>query len=303
VFLTGLRALRNQNLNNFFAFCYLGLGMFALRAGPSEAARACAVAAAAVAVLAWAAALRRARAIADIATSRIESAAQGYVELEGRASVTDDNLIMSPLSGLRCIWYRYRVYSKDNSDREWRQIDSGVSSATFEIKDASGACRVDPDHAEVLGAETRTTYPDGGYKHVEELLFGGRVVYVLGEFCTIGGDTSALSMSQDVSHLLNTWKQDPAALKRRFDLNRDGEIDLKEWELARRLATKTVERQHREIRAQPGVHMVRAPGDGRLFLISVLSPQRMRKRFITWACVHAGVGVIAAFGFLKLLHF
>jgi hypothetical protein len=78
---------------------------------------------------------------------------------------------------------------------------------------------------------------------------------------------------------------------------------LKEWELARRLATKTVERQHREIRKQPGVHIVRAPRDGRLFWISVLSPQRMRKRYITWACVHAGIGVIAAFTFLKLLRF
>jgi hypothetical protein len=50
--------------------------------------------------------------IADIATSRIGSAAQGYVELYGRASVNPENLIRRPLSGMSCIWFRCKLYSK-----------------------------------------------------------------------------------------------------------------------------------------------------------------------------------------------
>lgn len=291
--LWGLRTVRGQNLNAFFTACYLGLFMGALQAGPGTVARLCLVAVVLVGLVAWAAALRRARAIANMATSRIGSAAQGYVEVQGRASVSPDNLIFSPLSGVQCIWYRYRVYERDNSEREWREVDSGVSSATFEITDTTGACRVDPDHAEIMGAETRTTYRDGT-KQVEELLFGGGTVYVLGEFSTIGGAATALSLSEDVGALLATWKADAASLKRRFDLDGNGQIDPREWELARRLATRTVERDHREIRQQPGIHMVRAPRDGRLFLISALSPQRLRRRYLAWSFFHLGMGLLAA---------
>lgn len=296
----GLRKLRTQDLGAFFMACYLGLFFLAVRAGPGRVANLCVAAVALVGVLAWAAALRRARTIANLATSRIGSAAQGYVEVEGRASVSTDNLIVSPMSGLPCIWYRYRVYDKDNRDKKWREIDSGTSSATFEIDDTTGACRVDPDHAEVVGAEVRTSYR-AGTKLVEELLFGGRLIYVLGEFSTIGGAQSALSLREDVSALLSNWKEDPAALRRRFDLNGDGTIDPSEWEQARRLALKTVERNHRAIRQQPGIHMVRAPGDGRLFLLSALAPHRLRKRYVLWSLLHLATALGGVGALIKML--
>ena len=287
----GLRLLRSQRPGALLTACYAGLFMFGARLGPGRPAFWSLVGGAVVAGIAWAAALRRARAISELATSRIGSAAQGYVEIMGRASVDTQHLIVSPLGGIQCIWYRYRLYSKDNSEREWNQTDSGVSSATFEINDGSGVCNVDPDHAEVVGAEVRTTYPDSDSKLVEELLFGGNTVYVLGEFTTIGGANSALSVKEDMGTLLSQWKADHASLLRRFDTDRSGAIDLKEWETARRLANKTVEQQHREIRTQSGIHMLRAPNDDRLFLISALSPERMRKRFIYWSYFHLAVGL------------
>jgi hypothetical protein len=290
---SALRALRTLDLRHLFVVGYLGLFFLALRSGGGKPGQWAVIAIAVLACCGWAAALRRARAIVELATSRIGSAAQGYVEVTGRASVDADNLILSPTGGLSCIWYRYRVYSKDNSKREWREIDSGTSSATFEINDGSGVCRVDPDHAEVVAPEVHTTYRDDE-KYVEELLFAGSNIYVLGEFSTIGGVNSVLNTREDVSDLLSTWKQDPAALKRRFDLNGDGEIDLQEWEVARRLATKTVEQQHREIRLQPGVHMLRAPQDGRLFLISSLPSHTLRRRFVLWGFFHLAVCLAAA---------
>ncbi len=249
---------------------------------------------------AWTSTFKRARTIADIATSRIASAAQGYVEIYGRASVAAENLITSPLSGIACIWFRYWVYTKDNSDREWREISSGVSDTTFEIKDGTGSCVVDPDYAEVIAAEHRVSY-QGSYKHVEELLFAGSI-YVLGEFSTIGGANSVLSLKEDVSFLLAEWKKDPVNLKKRFDLDGDGEIDLREWELARRQAIREVEAQHRELRLQTGVHIMRAPRDNRLYLISSLSPQKLRQRYILWSFFHlsvcfASIGAIFKFAF------
>ncbi|HAF00565.1 MAG TPA: hypothetical protein DCG63_04655, partial [Methylophilaceae bacterium] len=219
-----------------------------------------------VSLFAWMFTIKRVRAIADIATSRIGSAAQGYVELFGRASVNPDNLIRSPLSGIPCVWFRYFVYSKDNSDREWREVSHGVSESTFEISDSTGKCQVDPDFAEIVSPERRVSY-QGEYKHVEDLLFAGSDIYVLGEFSTVGGANSVLSVKEDVGELLAEWKKDLIQLKKRFDLNGDGQIDLKEWELARRAATREVELLHREIRKESGLHIIRAPRDRRLALI------------------------------------
>jgi hypothetical protein len=135
---------------------------------------------------------------------------------------------------------------------------------------------------------------------VEELLFAGSTIYVLGDFSTLGGSSTVLSLREDVVSLLASWKQDRADLHQRFDLDRNGTIDLQEWEQARQLATQTVERQHRDIRQQPGVHLLRAPADGRLFLISALSPQALRNHFFRWGVFHLAVGMAAVVGWLYL---
>jgi hypothetical protein len=295
-----LRTLRSQNLGGLLAMVYMACWMAVFQMRGQPIARICLALVIVVGVVAWAAALRRARAVANLATSRIGSAAQGYVEVVGRASVSPDNLILSPMSGVQCIWYRFRLFTKDNSKREWAQTDSGVSSATFEIKDGTGVCRVDPDYAEVVAPEVRTSYPDTDTKLVEELLFGGRDIYVLGEFSTSGGAFSELSVRDDVSNLLADWKADQASLMRRFDLDGNGVLDPREWELARRLASKTVEQQHRAILAQPGEHQLRAPRDGRLFLISALSPQKIRRRFVLWSLLHLAMALGATVALVRL---
>lgn len=243
----------------------------------------------------WLAAFKRAQAIAQLPTSRIGSAAQGYVELYGRASLEKDFINVAPHSGKQYLWFRYRVYERD--DKNWREINNAVSSATFEINDATGVCRVDPDDAEVLGADRHTSYRDG-YKHVEDILFGGGKIYVLGEFSTLNAAPNAVSLSEDVSHLLSDWKKNPKQLHKRFDLNHDGHIDLQEWELARRLALHTVGKEHAQLRQASHVNIMRAPKNGRLFLISSLSPQKLRQRYVFWSGVHFAAfvaGSVAAF--------
>lgn len=297
----GLRGLQHLGLNlgSLASGLYFALVAVAAQSGPGLQARWCLAGAALLAGTAWLGSLRRTRAIAELATSRIASAAQGYVELMGRANSDKTQLIYTPLGGIPCIWYRYRLYSKDNAKREWRQIDSGTSSTTFDISDPTGVCTVDPDHAEVVGAELRTSYP-GGDKLVEECLFGGSTIYVLGDFSTVGGSSSALNVREDVSALLAHWKQDRANLHQRFDLDRNGTLDLEEWELARQLATRTVEREHRDIRQQPGLHLLRAPEGGQLFLISALSPKALRNHFLRWSVFHLAMGMAAVAGWLYL---
>lgn len=296
----GWSDLRDRYRHALTSASYLGLLAFGLQLGDAAGWMICLALIAGVGFLAWASSYRRARAVADLATSRIGSAAQGYVEILGRASAIPDELIVSPPSGIACIWYRYRTYSRDNPRDEWREIDRGTSSSTFEVADGSGACRVDPDHAEVIAPERRVTYP-GGDKLIEELLFAGSSIYVLGAFSTLGGLPTASSVSDDVGALLAAWKRDPVELKRRFDLDGNGDIDLQEWERARRLATKTVEKQHRELRSVGDLHMMRAPTDGRLFLISTLSPHRLRRRYLWWSWFHLSIAVLGSGSLIWLM--
>ena len=94
------------------------------------------------------------------------------------------------------------------------------------------------------------------------------------ELATIGGAGDAADVDGDISKLLAGWKQDQNSLLQRFDLNRDGRIDLQEWELARRQARREVEAARLEKSMAEGTHTLRQPQDGRLFLLSNYLPDR-----------------------------
>jgi len=241
---------------------------------------------AAISFVAWTSNFRRGRAIADTPTSRIGSAAQGYVELYGSAR-SNQRLVQAKGGSIPGVWYRCKTY-RMNSERKWVMTDETVSESLFEINDGSGTCLIDPDDAEVITTHTRTWY-EGQYRHEEQQLFASDFIYVLGEFHTKGGAYELLSHKEDVSALLAEWKRDPQVLKERFDLNGDGEIDLREWELARKAAAREVEKNHRELRQQPGIHVMRRPSSGRMYLISNLSPQQLKRKYQWWSALHLGI--------------
>jgi hypothetical protein len=68
-----------------------------------------------VAFFAWMMSLRRALAIGDTPTSRIGSAAQGYVELVGRGRNHPNFPVVSKLTQLPCLWYRYIVEQRTSN--------------------------------------------------------------------------------------------------------------------------------------------------------------------------------------------
>jgi hypothetical protein len=243
-----------------------------------------------VSFFAWAANYRRYRQIHDLPTSRIASAAQGYVELFGRAEMLPGVPVSSRLSRQPCCWYHFEIEEK-TSDNKWRTVDSGASVEQFLLIDSTGQCVVSPQGAEVL-SQSHRCWTEGDRRYTESLLLPRCELYAIGAFSTVSvAAASAGEERADVGKLLGEWKADQRTLLGRFDLDKDGKIDLKEWELARLQAQREVRKQHAETHSRgiEGVHLLRKPADGRLFLLANEMPDRIGARYRWWSWVHLAV--------------
>ena len=249
---------------------------------------------AALSLAAWQSALGRLRAVRDMPTSKIASAAQGYVELIGKGRPFGENPVYSRRN-LPCLWYRYTVEEQD-SDRKWHTVGSDESSTSLTLRDATGDCVVDLDHAEIM-SKHKDQWQDGGQRITEWKLLLNDDIYVIGDFHTHGGTTAEFDTRAEMSSLLSEWKKDMPALHKRFDLNKDGELDMTEWMLARQAAGREVDKQKREVQAFPDTHTIRAPQDGKLYLISNLSIDGLTRRYQFWTVAHLAIffgGLVAA---------
>ena len=246
-----------------------------------------------VSFFAWIANYRRYRQVEDLPTSKVATAAQGYVELVGRSMPIPDAPVHAPFSQLACCWYRYCVETR--TDNSWNHSDSGASVAHFLLVDDTGQCVISPDGAEVLYPR-KSTWTQGDHRYTEWLLMPRGNLHAIGDFRTVGGGNAELDESKDVSHLMMDWKQNQKDLMERFDVNRDSTLDLKEWERARQQARDEVQKRHAEIRSSGDVNLLCKPADGRLFLLAGDMPARVGKRYALWSWLHlviffgAGVG-------------
>ncbi|MFO1375414.1 MAG: GIDE domain-containing protein [Steroidobacteraceae bacterium] len=241
---------------------------------------------------------RWARLIEDTPTSRVRSAAQGYVELEGVARLMGGEPILAPLSRRPCTWWSFSVeeHVRDGNRRRWHTVSSGVSDHIFLIEDDSGSCVVDPDGAEVLPSARDTWYGDtpqpvagpplergfvgfgNRYRYRESRLDAGAQAYAIGWFRSDTG-ADARSLGEEVAALLREWKREPHALLRRFDRDGDGALSLEEWERARGEAHSQVTAERDQRAAEPGVHMLSAPQDGRPFLLAAGSAGQLARHY------------------------
>ncbi|MBI4195027.1 MAG: hypothetical protein HY526_08115 [Betaproteobacteria bacterium] len=256
---------------------------------------------ASVSFFAWIASYRRYRHIHDLPTSRVASAAQGYVELFGRSGLLPGASLVSTRSGLSCCWYRYYIERRTSNDK-WEYVDSGESHDHFLLVDETGQCVISPEGAEVM-TDRKETWTQGDYRTTEWLLLPKGALYAIGEFTTTSGAVTGHDERADVGDLLADWKRDREQLLHRFDTNRDGEIDMQEWERARLEAQHEVRRRHAHGRAAAveGVHLMRKPRDGRLFLLANEFPEKLGRRFAFRSRVHLVVFFAAGGAGLILL--
>jgi hypothetical protein len=262
--------------------------------------------------------LSRARTIEDHPTSKARSAHQGYIELEGMGRHIDGPPIVAPLSGLPCVWYRYRIeelitsYNRGRVQRRWTTLERGESNDIFYLEDETGRVVVDPEGAEILprhkdvwrsrpgliGFARRPAYivkfiasrPSGhNYRFTEERINTGDNIYALGLLKNVRSHAGAPAIDEDVRSLLREWKRDQGTLKQRFDLNRDGKLDQREWMLARRQARREVVKARREETMQflEGINVLTRTEDSkRPYLLSAFSQTALVRRYRTWALAY-----------------
>lgn len=241
--------------------------------------------------------LRHTRLIEDTPTSRIRSAHQGYVELEGNGHPVEGVPLSSPLSKTACIWWFYEIEKKvrRNKSTSWDTIDKKTSDDAFVLEDHTGHCLVNPAGAEVVTTHKRQWYgssawPSGGppaktsffnmgsYRYTERIIQAGEAVYALGLFRTLSASLDAGEERVALAATLAEWKQDAARMQL-FDVNKDGEIDLKEWEAARRVALQQLRRE-RQQQASEGLHTMSKPDTkSQPYLISTVLQHDLCRRW------------------------
>jgi len=194
-----------------------------------------------------------ARMMEIIPTSKVRSASQGYIELNGQARLMEGPLIISPLSRKSCVWYRYKIEEKvrerdmkGRSRQVWRVVKHETSTDLFFLEDETGHCVIAPDDADVLANNKRvwhkrTVKPHRRY--TEELIVENEQLYAIGLFKSVA-NIERNKQNQQVAHLLREWKNDPNQLLHRFDSNSDGSLDQNEWEHARQAAIRHIKHKH-----------------------------------------------------------
>jgi len=237
--------------------------------------------------------IRRARLIEDTPTSRIRSAAQGYVELVGYGDTIEGPEIVAPLSKVPCTWYSYKV--EKLGDKHSQVVDSGTSGELFVLVGNTGRCVIDPDGAIVTPTVKKSWYSSsydgdtgsflsGGmgrrYRFTEERMHPGDTLYAIGFFRSVGGSHEMFNTAQEVRELLAKWKKDPQKMLSMFDKNKDGVIDAHEWENVRKVANYFVRKNQSKRKVPPVTHVLSKPDNSKQpYLLSTKPAHQLIKRY------------------------
>ncbi|WP_420850821.1 GIDE domain-containing protein [Pseudomonas lalucatii] len=244
--------------------------------------------------------LSQARHLLDTPTSKIRSAAQGYVEFYGVLEEQADTAIVAPLTGKPCLWWRFKIeeYRSNGKNRSWRVVESGRSEGWLLLGDGTGHCLIDPRGAEVRPA-TREVWRgnlrhprgvarsgwmallDGGksYRYTEERLHSGQPLYAIGEFRSSGGGRQGFDPSVAQGAVIREWKGDFAGLLQRFDSDRNGQLDDQEWSRVRLAAQLEAEDRHRQHSQRPARHHMGKPGEAQPFILASAGEDELARQF------------------------
>jgi hypothetical protein len=230
--------------------------------------------------LLWRRNMRAVNLMDGTATSRVATAAKGYVELVGTARAAGGQPVRDPVQFQTCLWYKLVTEKRSllSRNRQWEVERRESSSEPLALVDDSGSCMIVPGEAkideeqdpDVIVSESSTR------RHKLWRIHDGDPLYALGFL----ERRSAMPAGAETG-LLRVWKRDQARLLERFDDNRDGRIDAAEWERARHAA---LAHAAADAAAAPDAHIgyrLRRPDDDRPLLVSSRSEAEVARR-VRW---------------------
>ena len=247
-----------------------------------------------------------ARLIENIPTAKVRSAAQGYIELIGQARLMEGPMIVSPLSGKHCVWFRYVIeeetssYSRSMKRTRWQLVKKQTSEELFLLEDDTGACVIDPDDADVITNNKRRwtdrhRYPPRRY--TEELITEHEPLYAMGFFKTVA-EVDRQTFRHQVADLLKSWKQNPQLMLQKYDSNRDGEISVQEWQQASKDAHVEIQQKNAaQTRNKPLSVMKKSPFEDQPFILSTESESKLIRVYKR----RAAIGLIVFFSLGSLI--
>jgi hypothetical protein len=269
----------------------------------------------------WKKFFQHARVMEDMPTSKVRSAAQGFVELTGIQHELEGAPLSAPLTGAACTWWEYKIekekISRDSKGRKqtrWVTVESDTSVGFFTLRDDTGEALVNPRGADVtaslrkvwyghsrrpLGAPSGLGVDLGGgsgvhikvgsgigvgiggrYRYTERIMRPGEPIYALGHFETWSNAAGKEERAEQRSQILAEWKANPSELVKRFDEDGDGEVDMEEWEQARRAAAALVEEHVAKAAAKPDVDVLMKPEEAdHPFILSTKSQEELTKAY------------------------
>lgn len=262
--------------------------------------------------------LKKARYLLDTPTSKVRSAAQGYVELYGMLKPGAGQL-SAPLTTTPCVWWSFSIEEQvrgDKNKKSWQTREKGSSAALLCLDDGTGECLIDPTGAHVLPMTKQVWYGNArhpqkpeqqgflkallvgvkNYRYTEQRLHMNEPLYAIGEFITRGGGQEAFDLKASQGALIREWKSDYAGLLRRFDYDRNGQLDEQEWQHVRKSAKVEAQRLYYARTVDPAQHYLRKPQEKQPFILSSYGEDDIAKRFYWQALLGTVVCIAAALG-------
>ncbi|HKJ05196.1 MAG TPA: GIDE domain-containing protein [Geopsychrobacteraceae bacterium] len=233
------------------------------------------------------------RQVENTPTSKIRSVAMGMVEVKGKA--IRQYALISPMTHMACAWYRLTKYRRDRN-RNW--VVSRVTSSgnvPFLLEDETGRVCIDPTGATVRAKSKQEGSPgqsslllgsgmsdsDSNEKWVEEIIYEGTIIYVLG-FASVKREEGKTLREKKVE-ALRELKRDPEAL-RQFDSDGDGKISESEWEGARsameeRMLQQSLSDRDRRRKQEEQIVIGKPAGGGPFIVAETHSETQLTSRF------------------------
>jgi hypothetical protein len=252
------------------------------------------------------------------ATSKVASAAKGFVELAGTARALSSEVLRDPIAHKACVWYHFETEERKRwgKNNDWRVIDSATSTRPFVLDDGTALCAIMTLQATIDRQDPEVIKVSSTLRHNVWRIRAGDPLYALGHLERLapgaldaepsarvpGGPVVQTSydrakrVNEIAGELLRSWKTNRADLIARFDADGNGRVDWREWEKAQAEARAIAEKRVGEARVPgPGAPQIpdarvsaagsasiefklERPDDGRPMLVANTTEQKMGRR-------------------------